>query len=108
MRRINMDYLRNLATQRIPISADEDGYFGRECPLKECLGYFKITRGTRIKEPLPVIVRIADIVGTAEPSLRRTNIQSVALQKVTDALHEDLKSVEFEHKPQGYLGLASA
>ena len=43
----NVNNLRNLGTRfNIPVNADEEGYLGRECPLKECLGYFKLTPGT--------------------------------------------------------------
>jgi hypothetical protein len=39
---------------KIPITADEDGLIGRECPDPDCLGYFKIKPGTGLKgENLP-------------------------------------------------------
>ncbi len=48
------DNLRNLGDQiTVALQADEDGYFGRECPVKECLGYFKVTLGTGIHGPAP-------------------------------------------------------
>lgn len=38
----------------IPMSTDEDGFFGRECPNEQCLGYFKIKPGTGLQgENLP-------------------------------------------------------
>jgi hypothetical protein len=44
------DNLRNHGKQiSVSLRADEDGYFGRECPEKECVGYFKVTFGTGIK-----------------------------------------------------------
>jgi hypothetical protein len=108
MRRFNMDHLRNLGTQRIPMSADEDGYFGRECPVKECLGYFKITLGTGIKEPAPCHCPYCGHSGDSGTFFTQDQIeyiQSVALQKVSEALHKDLKPLEFEHKPQGLFGI---
>jgi hypothetical protein len=40
----NTNNLRRLGNQvNVPMNSDEDGYFGRECPVEECLGYFKIT-----------------------------------------------------------------
>ncbi len=49
-----MSHLEKLGTQfSIPISPDDDGYLGRECPIDECLGYFKITPGTGVKGPAP-------------------------------------------------------
>lgn len=107
-RRINMDHLRNLGTQQIPMSADEDGYFGRECPVKECLGYFKITVGTGIKEPAPCHCPYCGHSGDSGTFFTQDQveyIQSIALKTITDALHKDLKSLEFEHKPQGLFGI---
>lgn len=31
------------------MSTDEDGFFGRECPDEECLGYFKVEPGTGLR-----------------------------------------------------------
>ena len=31
--------------------------------------------------------------------------RSVAIRKITDAVHADLKSLEFEHKPRGIFGI---
>ena len=56
----------------IPINADEDGYLGRECPVEECLGYFKITPGTGIKGQRPATARTAAIAATAIPSSLRS------------------------------------
>ena len=33
----------------IPIRNDEHGFFGRECPNEECLGYFKVELGTGLQ-----------------------------------------------------------
>ena len=33
----------------IPMRNDDEGFFGRECPNKECLGYFKIELGTGLQ-----------------------------------------------------------
>jgi hypothetical protein len=49
-----MNNLRRLGSQfSISIKPDDDGYLGRECPVEECLGYFKITPGTGVKGPAP-------------------------------------------------------
>jgi hypothetical protein len=42
----------------MPIQPDEDGYVGRECPIKECLGYFKISPCTGIQRPRPVLLSV--------------------------------------------------
>ncbi len=92
----------------IPISADEDGYVGRECPVQECLGYFKLTPGTGIKDPAPCHCPYCGHSGESTTFFTQEQIEyakSVVLRKVTDALHKDLKSLEFEHKPQGLFGI---
>jgi hypothetical protein len=48
MSRFRTSNLYSVGSQfSIPITADEEGYVGRECPIKNCLGYFKITPGIR-------------------------------------------------------------
>ena len=47
-----MDNLRRLGNKfSIPLAPDTEGYIGKECPVEECLGYFKITPGPGIKGP---------------------------------------------------------
>jgi hypothetical protein len=109
MSRFNTRNLDSLGSQfSIPISADEDGYLGRECPVQECLGYFKLTPGTGIKGPAPCHCPYCGHSGESKTFFTQEQIdyaKSVVLRKVTDALHKDLKSLEFEHKPQGLLGI---
>jgi len=101
--------LRSLGTQfQIPISPGEDGYLGRECPIKECLGYFKITPGTGVKGPAPCHCPYCGHSGESRTFFTQEQIEyarSIVLRKVTDAIHKDLKSLEFEHKPQGMFGI---
>ena len=49
-----MRHLENLPNRfSISIKPDKDGYLGRECPVKTCKGYFKITPGTGLKGRIP-------------------------------------------------------
>ncbi len=109
MRRFSTSNLDNLGTQfSIPITADDDGYLGRECPVEVCLGYFKITPGTGVKGPSPCFCAYCGHKGESNTFFTQEQIEyakSVVLRKVTDALHKDLKSLEFEHKPQGLFGI---
>jgi len=92
----------------IPINADEDGYLGRECPVEECLGYFKITPGTGIKEPAPCHCPYCGHSGDSNTFFTQEQIEyakSIALRQFTDALHQDLKSMEFNHPPRGGFGI---
>ena len=109
MRQFSMSHLRNLGSKfSIPISPDEDGYLGRECPVEECLGYFKITPGTGVKGPAPCHCPYCGYSGGSRTFFTREQIEyarSIVLRKVTDAIREDLKALEFEHKPQGLFGI---
>src|SRR6202795_4394700 len=104
-----MNNLRNLGNQfSIPIHADEDGYLGRECPVKTCLGYFKITPGTGIKKPAPCHCPYCGHSGEQSIFFTPEQIQSeksIAIRKITDGIHQDLKSLEFDHKPSGAFGI---
>jgi hypothetical protein len=105
----SMNNLRNLGNQfSIPINPDTDGYIGRECPIQECLGYFKIKPGTGIKGPAPCHCPYCGHSGDGGKFFTKEQIEyarSVGIQKVMDALHKDMKSLEFEHKPQGPFGI---
>jgi hypothetical protein len=109
MSRFSTRNLNSLGSQfSIPINADEDGYVGRECPVQECLGYFKLTPGTGIKGPAPCHCPYCGHSGESGTFFTQEQIEyakSVVLRKVTDAIHKDLKSLEFEHKPQGLFGI---
>ena len=104
-----MDNIRRLGNRiSVSIETDEDGYLGRECPGEECLGYFKITPGTGITVPAPCYCPYCGHSGDQNTFFTQEQIEyakSVALRQVTDALHKDLKSLEFEHKPQGLFGI---
>lgn len=109
MRHFNTTNLDRLGSQfSIPIAADEEGYLGRECPIQDCLGYFKITPGTGVTGPVPCYCPYCGHKGESNTFFTQEQIdyaKSVVLRKVTDAIHQDLKSLEFEHKPQGFLGI---
>lgn len=96
----NLDRLGNQVS--VPIRTDDDGYLGRECPVKECLGYFKITPGTGIKGPAPCHCPYCGHSGDQNTFWTQDQLdyaRSFIIRKVTDALHQDLKSLEFDHPP---------
>jgi len=104
-----MSHLQNLGNRfNIVIPSDEHGYVGRECPVEECLGYFKITLGTGLKEPAPCHCPYCGHSGDPGTFSTKDQIEyatSLVLQKVTGAIQKDLKSLEFEHKPRGVFGI---
>jgi hypothetical protein len=105
-----MDNLRRLGDSfSVPIQPDEGGFIGRECPEPACEGYFKIECGTGLKgKGLPCHCPYCghtaghDQFGTKE---QIEYAKSVAMRKITDAIHKDLKQMEFESKPKGAFGI---
>ena len=104
MSRFKTSNLDRLGTRvSVPIKTDEDGYLGRECPVRECLGYFKITPGTGIKEPAPCHCPYCGESGDQNTFWTQEQLEyakSIVIRQVTDALHKDLKSLEFDHRPR--------
>jgi hypothetical protein len=105
----NTNNLKRLGNQfSISITPDEDGYLGRECPIEECLGYFKITPGTGIQGPAPCHCPYCGHSGDSSKFTTQEQIEyakSVAFRQITDALLKDMKTMEFDHKPRGSFGI---
>ena len=102
----NLERLGNRIS--VPIQRDEEGYIGRECPVKTCLGYFKITPGTGLKGPAPCHCPYCGHSGEQNTFFTPEQIEyakSIAIRKITDGIHQDLKSLEFDHKPRGAFGI---
>src|SRR5450759_2213732 len=95
LRPSTMNNLRSLGNHfSIQIRPDEDSYLGRECPVEQCLGYFKITPGTGVKGPAPCHCPYCGHCGKSETFFTQEQIayaQSVVMRKVTDAIQKDLK-----------------
>lgn len=92
----------------IPISTDEQGYLGRECPVSECEGYFKIVPGTGLQGVTDCICPYCGHKGSQNEFFTKDQIEyakSIAIRKITGAIVKDLKSLEFEHKPRGPFGI---
>lgn len=107
---MNLRHLRQLGTEfKVPIKPDAGGFTGRECPEKECLGNFKVQFGTGLKgENLPCHCPYCGHTGRHDTFWTQEQLEyarSVVLHKVTEALHKDLKSLEFESRPRGSFGI---
>ena len=105
-----MDNLRRLGNSVVvPITADAERFTGRECPLRDCKGYFKIELGTGLKgENLPCHCPYCGHVAGNDHFWTQEQIdyaKSVARRRITDAVHKDLKSFEFDHQPKGACGV---
>lgn len=105
-----MDHLRRLGSSiSIPIPEGEDGLMGRECPQPDCEGYFKIEPGTGLEgEGLPCHCPYCGHTAGHDDFWTKDQIeyaQSVAIRKITNAFHRDMKKMEFNHKPKGGFGV---
>ena len=105
-----MDALGQLPSKiSVQLPSDEEGFTGRECPKSACEGYFKIVLGTGLEgEGLPCHCPYCGYTGRHDEFYTKEQIEfakSVALRQVVDALREDLKSLEFDRKPEGPFGI---
>ena len=105
-----MEHVRRLGNSiSISIPSDEDQFTGRECPQSDCVGYFKIEFGTGLKgDGLPCHCPYCGHAAGHDQFWTKEQIEyatSVAIRKITDAIHKDLKKLEFDHKPEGPFGI---
>ena len=105
-----MDHFGRLADHHlsIPIRPDEDGFTGRECPLSDCEGYFKVEFGTGLDgSDLACHCPYCGHSATHDHFSTREQIEyakSVAMREYADAIRKDLKEMEFTRKTKGPLG----
>jgi len=105
-----MKHLNSIPSEfSISIPPDETGFIGRECPGPSCERVFKIQPGTGLKgEDLPCHCPYCGHEAGQDKFLTKAQVEyakSVVLNKVTGALIKDLKSLKFNHKPRGALGI---
>ena len=105
-----MRHLRQLGNRiSVPITADEDGFTGRECPNTECEGYFKIVSGTGLEgDGLPCHCPYCGHTAGHDEFWTQEQVRyakSVAMRRISDAIRKDLKSLEFSQKPRGPFGI---
>jgi len=103
----NLERLGNRMSISIP--PDEDRFTGRECPVKECEGYFKIENGTGLTgENLPCHCPYCGNSDSPDKFFTKEQLEyatSVAINETTGAFLRDLKELEFEIKPRGMFGI---
>ena len=105
-----MEHFRRLGTGiSISIPEGEHSFTGRECPQPDCEGYFKIEFGTGLEgDGLPCHCPYCGHVAGHDQFWTKAQIEylkSVAMRKIADVVHSDLKKLEFDHKPKGPFGI---
>jgi len=92
----------------IPLRADDEGYFGRECPKKDCEGYFKVVVGTGLKDTSQCYCPYCGYTGDNDEFYTKEQLEyarSVAMREIMDAVTKDFKKMEFDVKPKGSFGI---
>jgi len=93
----------------VSIQPDSDGFMGRECPQGECKGYFKIAPGTGLKgDNLPLHCPYCGHTAALDHFATEAQVEyakSVAFREFNNAFLRELKSLEFNHRPSGPLGI---
>jgi len=105
-----MRHLQNLRKEfNISIPPDKEGFIGRECPVADCEGYFKLQQGTGLKgENLPCHCPYCGHKAASNNFATRAQLEyakSLVLREVTGAILKDLKALEFDHRPRGGFGI---
>jgi len=89
----------------VRIPADETGMTGRECPVKECLGYFKIEFGTGLKgEGLPCHCPHCGHTAGHDHFWTQEQIEyarSVGIREISGMVRRELKKLEFDIPARG-------
>jgi len=79
----------------ISMGNDEDGFFGRECPQEDCLGYFKIELGTGLEgDDLPCHCPYCGHVDPHDQFWTQDQLEyakSLAMRKVQDYVFDEIK-----------------
>ena len=105
-----MSHLDDLGnTMSFELKPDEKGFTGRECPAKECEGYFKVQNGTGLTgDGLPCHCPYCGFTAGHNEFHTKEQVEyakSVAFRRIAEAFHKDLKGLEFDHKPKGAFGI---
>jgi hypothetical protein len=110
---LSMRDLRDILSRlSISIPADEEGFIGRECPIPECEGYFKVQPGTGLKgENQPCRCPYCGYGAGADQFFTKAQLEyakSVAIREVTVAVLKDSSHSSLTIDRQVHWGLVSA
>lgn len=93
----------------IPIPTDETGMVGRECPVPECEGYFKLQPGTGLKgEDLDCVCPYCGHAAKPDQFWTKEQIEfarSYAHRAISDMVARQFKRMEFNQPARGAFGI---
>lgn len=88
----------------IKLQTDGRGHTGRECP--SCEGYFKIKFGTGIQDAVPCHCPYCGHSAPQDKFFTKDQleyIKSIAISKVSDEIHRELKKLERRPDPRAFI-----
>jgi len=92
----------------VKINPDAEGFTGRECPVKECEGYFKIQFGTGLPGDVPCHCPYCGHTGPHDEFYTKEQIEygkSVAMHQITGQLIKELKKLETRPDPHAFISI---
>lgn len=92
----------------VRINPDADGFTGRECPVKECEGYFKIQFGTGLPGQVPCHCPYCGHTGPHDEFYTKEQIEyakSVAMHQITGQFIRELKKLERRPDPHAFISI---
>ena len=94
---------------KVPLVPDDDGMTGRECPVEECKGYFKVEFGTGLEgEGLPCYCPYCGFKDDHDQFFTPEQIEyakSIVAREFDHALRRELKKLEFNIPAKGPFGI---
>ena len=108
-----LNNLHQMNSVSVTLPKDERGFLGRECPVKECEGYFNIKPGTGLTGS-DLLCHCPYCGHRGQPDTFYTKEQiayahSVALNQVSRAFQQDMKDLakqlEYRSPPGDFIGL---
>ncbi len=92
----------------VRINPDADGFTGRECPVNECEGYFKIQFGTGLSGDVPCHCPYCGHIGSHDEFYAKEQIEyakSVAMHQITGQFIKELKKLEMRPDPHAFISI---
>jgi len=102
------DFTKHGNKLSITINPDAEGFTGRECPVKECEGYFKIQSGTGIPGEVPCHCPYCGHTGPHDEFFTKEQIEyakSVAMHQITGQFIKELKKLETRPDPRASISI---
>lgn len=90
----------------IPIKPDDAGFMGRECPVQECQGHFKVKLGTGLTNISTSFCPYCGYKDSNDKFFTKEQVEyakSIVLNKITGDLLREMKKMEIRPNPQAFM-----